>query len=94
MEINEFIEVTNRIEQYFDKEYSNEQRQIMYEELKNMSKEKYKIAVNECIKKCKYLPKLADILPKKERYSNFESRDYSNFDFNSLIKNKEFIGGN
>ncbi len=91
MEINEFIETTSRLEQYFDKEYSNEQRQIMYEELKNMPVEKYKELVDECLKKCKYLPKLADILPKKERYSNFESRDYSDFDFNSLIKNREFI---
>lgn len=62
MEINEFIEATSRVEQYFEKEYSNEQRQIMYEELKNMSLEKYQKAIAICIKTCKFMPKLADIL--------------------------------
>lgn len=62
MEINEFIEATNRIEQYFEKEYTNEQRQIMYEELNKMPIEKYKKITSICLKTCKFMPKLADIL--------------------------------
>ena len=91
MEINEFIKATSKLEQYFEKEYSNEQRQIMFEEVKNMSLEKYQEAVNNCIRNCKFLPKLADILGKQERLSNFESRDYSGFDFNSLLANKDIL---
>lgn len=66
MQINEFIEATSRIEQYFGKEYSNEQRQIMFEELKKMPIEKYKQAIANCIKSCKYMPKLADIIEAAE----------------------------
>ena len=62
MEINEFIEATSRAEQYFEKEYSNEQRQIMYEELKKMSIEKYRNVIANCIRSCRFMPKLADIL--------------------------------
>jgi hypothetical protein len=62
MEINEFIEATSRAEQYFEKEYSNEQRQIMYEELKKMPLEKYRKTLANCIRTCKFMPKLADIL--------------------------------
>lgn len=62
MEINEFINATSRIEQYFDKEYSNEQRQIMFEELRKMPIEKYRQAIANCIRTCKYMPKLSDIL--------------------------------
>lgn len=62
MQINEFIEATNRVEKYFEKEYTNEQRQIMYEELQNISLEKYQKALDSCLRNCKFLPKLADIL--------------------------------
>lgn len=62
MEINEFIEATNRIEKYFEKEYTTEQRQIMFEEVRKMPLEKYIKAVNNCIRTCKFMPKLADIL--------------------------------
>ena len=58
----EFVEATSRIEQYFEKEYSKEQRKIMYEELKEFSAEKYKRLVSAVIRKNKYLPKVADFI--------------------------------
>ena len=42
----EFVQATSRLENYFDKEYKQEQ---------------YTKAVKYCIRNCKYLPKLADI---------------------------------
>ena len=42
MILGEFIEATSRLEQYFGKEYTNEQRQIMFEELSKMPLEKFK----------------------------------------------------
>lgn len=62
MQIDEFIEVSNRMEQYYDKEYTTEQRQIMYEELKDWNINRYKKAVSIAIRSCKFLPKLADII--------------------------------
>lgn len=57
----EFIEVTTRLESYYDKEYTIEQRKIMYEFLNKWNKEKYTKAVNYCIRNSKYLPKLVDL---------------------------------
>lgn len=62
MEISEFIEATNRLEQYYNKEYSNEQRQIMFEELKEINIERYRKLISAVLKKCKFLPKIADFV--------------------------------
>lgn len=56
----EFINATSRLETYFGKEYTDEQRKIMFEILKDWSIEKYKKAVKYCLENCKYLPKIVD----------------------------------
>lgn len=61
---SEFIEATTRVENYFGKEYTSEQRKIMYENLKDWNKEKYVKAINYCIRNNKYLPKIADLTNK------------------------------
>lgn len=66
MQVGEFVEATNRIEQYFGKEYTSEQRKIMYEELKNITIERYKRIIVKVIREDKYLPKVADILEKNQ----------------------------
>lgn len=72
MQISEFIEATGRLEKYYDKEYNNEQRKIMFEELKEINIDRYKILISSVIKKCKFLPKIADIIEanNEEPYSN------------------------
>ncbi len=62
MQISDFIEATSRLEKYFDKTYTTEQSKIMYEEMKELSIERYKMIVAQCIRNCKYLPKIAEIL--------------------------------
>lgn len=62
MKIDEFIEANNRLETYFQKEYTTEQRKIMYEELKTITIERYRKVIAGCIRSCKNLPKVADIL--------------------------------
>lgn len=62
MEISEFIEANNRLEDYYEKEYTAKQTQIMFEELKTLSVERYIKLISQCIKTCKFLPKVADIL--------------------------------
>lgn len=71
MDLNEFIEATSRLEAYYDKEYTNEQRQIMYEELKNLDISRYKKLISVVIRKSKFLPKVADIFDanKEEPYT-------------------------
>lgn len=62
MQISEFIEATSRLESYYDKEYTKEQRQIMFEEMKDFKLERYKKVISAVIRKSKYLPKVADLL--------------------------------
>lgn len=60
MEISEFIEATSRLEQYYSKEYTKDQMQIMYDELKDFKIERYKVLISQVIRKCKFLPKVVD----------------------------------
>ena len=62
MQLDEFIQATNRLETYYGKELSTDQMQIMYEELKNLSIDRYIKLISKCLKTCKYLPKIADIV--------------------------------
>lgn len=62
MDISEFIAATSRIETYYGKEYNKEQRTIMFDELSKLDIERYRSILSIVLKKCKYLPKLADII--------------------------------
>lgn len=62
MELSEFIEATSRVENYYGKEYTTEQRRIMHEELKNFSIERYRQLISAVMRKSKYLPKIADFM--------------------------------
>ena len=57
----EFVQVTGRLENYFDKKYTTEQLKEMFYMLKEWSLEKYTKAVKYCIRNCKYLPKIVDL---------------------------------
>lgn len=58
----EFIEITNRAERYYEKQYSSEQLKIMYEELKNIDANRYRRIITTVIRTHKFAPKIADIL--------------------------------
>lgn len=75
MQINEFIEATSILEQYYGKDLTNEQRQIMYAELKDLSVERYKKLISKALRTCKYMPKIADIIA-----ANIEIIDADNND--------------
>lgn len=61
MEIKEFILAVNKLEKYYDKEYSEDQRKIMYERLKNLTVKELNRAINNTLDTSKYLPKIADL---------------------------------
>lgn len=62
MTSTEFIEASEKLEKYYDKEYTHEQTKIMYEELKTLSIERYRKVISQCLKTCKFLPKVADMI--------------------------------
>lgn len=71
----EFVEATSRLEQYYDKEYTTQQLQIMFEELNTLAVERYRRLISAVIRKSKYLPKVADIIEAniEEPYTNQEN---------------------
>ena len=62
MELSEFIEATSRLENYYGKEYSTEQRRIMHDELKTLPIERYRQLISAVMRKSKFLPKIADFM--------------------------------
>lgn len=62
MTSKEFVEATNKLEKYYDKEYTKDQIQIMFKELKEMGIERYRQLISAIIRKNKFLPKVADFI--------------------------------
>lgn len=62
MQIAEFIEETNRLEKFYEKELDEFQRGIWFQSLKSLSVQRYRQVINQGFNKCKFMPKLADII--------------------------------
>ena len=58
----EFVEITEEIEKFYEKEYNNEQRKFIFENFKNLNKERYRQIQREAFKTCKFVPKLVDLI--------------------------------
>jgi len=66
MQIAEFVEATSQIEKFFDKDLTDFQRENWYQELKYIDIERYRQIVKQVFRKCKFMPKLADIIEIQE----------------------------
>lgn len=62
MTIGEFVEETSKLEKYFGKELDEFQRKIWYEEIENLSLQRYRQIIRQVFKTSKFMPKLADII--------------------------------
>jgi hypothetical protein len=79
--IEEFVKATNRLESYYGKEYTIEQRKIMYNLLKDWSIQDYIKGVTYCIENCKYLPKVADFKQMKADYKPNYTQQTDDFNY-------------
>lgn len=84
MQISEFIQSTSQLEKYFKKEYTEQQRQIMFEQLKDLDIAQYKRAITIALGKCKFLPRVAEL--KEFSIDNRERKEK----FKHLYKNLEW----
>lgn len=62
MKIEEFDEETRKLEKFYDKDIPDEQRKIWYEEFKGINITRYKYLISQVYRKCKFMPKLADMI--------------------------------
>jgi hypothetical protein len=91
MNKNEFMEGIHILQNNYNQKFSTEKLKLYYENLKEMSQDSYIKNIKKLIKTNKFMPNVAEILGKTERLSNFEARDYTNFDFNSLLANRDIL---
>lgn len=58
----EFIEVSSEIGNFYGKELTEYEAKIWYEELKKLTKERFRQLARECFRNNKFMPKLADMV--------------------------------
>lgn len=61
MEIQEFVEAKNKLENFYKKEMTKEQTEEWYKDLKNIDIDTFKRAINNLAKKNKFMPTLSEV---------------------------------
>lgn len=89
MSIDDFMQGIHILQNNYNRKFSKEQLKLYYENLKDMSAEKYIANINRHIKSNTFMPNIAEIRDDKKReiYSNYEQRDYSNIDLDKFYAN-------
>lgn len=66
MTMAEFIDETDKICEFYEKNINSYERSIWFEELGKLSVERYRQIIRECFRTEKFMPKLANILKIKQ----------------------------
>lgn len=77
MKIEEFNKETQKLERFYEKEISEEQKKIWYEEFKRMNIERYRYIIGQAYRKSKFIPKLADMIEINKNCGYIESEEKS-----------------
>lgn len=86
---NDFMEGIHILQNNYNKKLTREQLILFYENLKDMNKNKYISNIQEIIKTNSFIPNIAQIRNEtSKQFSNYEQRDYSDYDFSKLYANK------
>lgn len=62
MKLEEFDEEVSKLERFYQKKVTDEQRRIWFTELRNLDISRFKYIISQVYRTSKFLPKLADIL--------------------------------
>lgn len=62
MKIDEFTEEIKKVENFYQKEYPEEQKKIIYREFKTTNIARFKYIIGQIYRTSKFLPKLADLI--------------------------------
>lgn len=88
MNKKEFAQGIKILELTYNAKFDEEKRDFWYRQLQDLNAERYFNNIKQIIKTSTFMPNIAQILnePRKQ-YSNYEQRDYSDFDFSKLYAN-------
>lgn len=85
----EFMEGVHILQDNYNRTLSETQLKLFYENLKDMSKDKYISNIKEHIKTNAFMPTISQIRNEtSKQFVNYEQRNYSNLDFNKFYANK------
>ncbi len=85
----EFMEGVHILQDNYNRTLSETQLKLFYENLKDMSKDKYISNIKEYIKTNSFMPTISQIRNEtNKQFVNYEQRNYSNLDFNKFYANK------
>lgn len=88
MNIEEFLKGIQKLELAYNQKFTKEKLNLWYQKLGNMNFKEYIARIEELIEINSYMPNIAEILNKSKRqYTNYEQREYTDIDFDSLYAN-------
>lgn len=87
---NEFMEGIHFLQNNYGKDLTTEQLKLFYENLKDISKDKYIANVKKNIKNNPFMPNIAQLRGeiKQKDYIEYKQRDYSGLDFSKFYANR------
>ena len=89
MNKTDFMEGIHILQDNYNKKLSNSQLKLYYENLKDMSKDKFLCNVREEIRNNPFMPNIAQLrCENNKNYTNYQQREYENVDFNQFYANK------
>ncbi len=88
MDKQEFLKGIEKLELAYNQKFTTEKLKVWWDNLKEMNVKTYLERIDELIKTNQFMPNIAEILNKRNILSNYEQRDYSNYDFEKLYANK------
>ena len=92
MNKKEFGKGIEVLELSYNQKFDENKLEFWYRQLKDLSADRYFNNIQKLIKTNSFMPNIAQIRNESsiKTNSDYEQRDYSNFDFNNLYANKQF----
>lgn len=92
MDKAEFLKGVQKIELAYNTKFTREKLNLWYDKLKNMDSKQYLERVEKLISTNNYIPNIAEIIGQNSRaFANYEQRELTEIDFNSLYANKQYV---
>lgn len=91
MDKKEFGKGIRILELSYNQKFDENKLEFWYRQLKDMNADRYLKNIQELIKTNQFMPNIAQIrneAPSK-LYSNYEQRDYTDFDFSKIYANEQ-----
>lgn len=87
MDKQEFVKGINKLELAYNQRFTTQKLNLWWDKLNEMEVTKYLDRIDKLIETNPYMPNIAEILDKRKLLSDFEQRDYSDYDWSKLYKN-------